>query len=120
LYQLFGIKNCNTVSKAIKWLEEKNIEFDFVDVKKNLSSNQINSWFKNLPKPLESIMFVNQRGITWRSFSEEEKLLINSESGIIEIILKKPSVMKRPVLTENGLVKLLGFDEALYKKEFNE
>ena len=118
MYQLFGIKNCNTVSKAIKWLEEKNIEFDFVDVKKNLSSNQINSWFKNLPKPLESIMFVNQRGITWRNLADSDKQLINSTKGIIELILQKPSVMKRPVLVNNKNVVLLGYDEEKYQKEF--
>ena len=34
MLQVFGIKNCNTVKKALSWLDGKKISYEFLDVKK--------------------------------------------------------------------------------------
>lgn len=116
MIELFGIKNCNTVKKALDWLVLNNVDFNFIDVKKDLSAEHLNQWFKNLPVHLDPSMFVNQRGITWRNLIDADKQLINSTKGIIELILKKPSVMKRPVLVDKKSVVLLGYDEKDYER----
>ena len=33
-HKIYGIKNCDTVKKAFKWLEANNIEYQFHDYKK--------------------------------------------------------------------------------------
>ena len=116
MIEIFGIKNCNTVKKALDWLVLNKIDFNFIDVKKDLSFELLNQWFQNLPSDLNPLMFVNQRGITWRNLADSDKQLINSNKGIIELILQKPSVMKRPVLVSNKNVVLLGYDDKNYKK----
>ena len=118
MIELFGIKNCNTVKKALDWLVLNKIDFNFIDVKKDLTSEHLNQWFQNLPSDLNPLMFVNQRGITWRNLADSDKQLINTTKGIIELILQKPSVMKRPVVVNNKNVVLLGYDEEKYQKEF--
>ena len=118
MIELFGIKNCNTVKKALDWLVLNNIDINFIDVKKDLTSEHLNQWFQNLPSDLNPLMFVNQRVVTWRNLADSDKQLINSTKGIIELILQKPSVMKRPVLVNNKNVVLLGYDEEKYQKEF--
>lgn len=118
MIELFGIKNCNTVKKALDWLVLNKIDFNFIDVKKDLTSEHLNQWFQNLPSDLNPLMFVNQRGITWKNLADSDKQLINTNKGIIELILQKPSVMKRPVLVNNKNVVLLGYDEEKYQKEF--
>ena len=53
MYQVYGIKNCNTVKKGLDWLNHNQIEYEFLDVKKNvLDKNLLNSWMKNLPANL--------------------------------------------------------------------
>lgn len=32
---MYGIKNCDTMKKAFNWLEEKGVEYNFHDYKKN-------------------------------------------------------------------------------------
>ena len=32
---LYGIKNCDTMKKAIAWLEASGVAYEFVDYKKN-------------------------------------------------------------------------------------
>ena len=119
MIELFGIKNCNTVKKALDWLVLNKIDFNFIDVKKDLSFELLNQWFQNLPSGLNPLMFVNQRGITWRNLADSDKQLINSNKGIIKLILQKPSVMKRPVLIINKNVVLLGYDEEKLQKCIN-
>lgn len=119
MVKLFGIKNCSTVKKALNWLDENSIKYGFVDVKKNISKEDLSYWFNNLPEGLIPLSFVNQKGLTWRKLSPDLKEYIKSKDGIINLILQYPSVMKRPVLTKDNNVKILGYDESLYMKEFH-
>lgn len=34
MYKIWGIKNCSTVKKALQYLEEKNIQYCFINYKK--------------------------------------------------------------------------------------
>ena len=114
MVKLFGIKNCSTVKKALNWLDENLIEYSFVDVKKNISKEDLSYWFNNLPEGLIPLSFVNQKGLTWRKLSPDLKEYIKSKDGIINLILQYPSVMKRPVLTKDNNVKILGYDESFF------
>ena len=45
MIQLFGIKNCDTVKKATKWLEQNNIDYTFHNFKTDgLSKEQLLSF----------------------------------------------------------------------------
>jgi len=119
MYQVYGIKNCNTVKKGLGWLDHNQIEYEFLDVKKNvLDKNLLNSWMKNLPANLRWEQLINKAGITWRQLSEEDKLSAENTQGAIQLILKKPSVMKRPVITENNQVLSIGYDDTHFKENF--
>jgi len=92
--QMHGIKNCDTVRKAIRWLMEKNIDCDFHDLKKEVPDQElIGDWLLDIDKD----KLINKRGLTWRNIPTEEKSL-NDQAAIIELIRKYPTVVKRPVL----------------------
>jgi arsenate reductase len=119
MYQVYGIKNCNTVKKGLDWLDHNQIEYEFLDVKKNvLDKNLLNTWMKNLQANLRWEQLINKAGITWRQLSEEDKLSAENTQGAIQLILKKPSVMKRPVITENNQVISIGYDDTHFKENF--
>jgi Spx/MgsR family transcriptional regulator len=112
---VYGIKNCNTVKSALDWLKKKKIEFDFHDYKsKGITEAKLKVWCKQVG--WESL--VNKRGTTWRQLDEAAQKKITSEKAAIALMLEKTSVIKRPLIEENGKVLALGFDETIYKKQF--
>lgn len=112
---VYGIKNCNTVKLALDWLKKKKIEFEFHDYKtKGITEAKLKAWCKQVG--WESL--VNKRGTTWRQLDEATQKKITSEKAAIALMLEKTSVIKRPLIEEDGKVLALGFDEAGYKKQF--
>lgn len=110
---VYGIKNCNTVKSALEWLKKKKIEFEFHDYKsKGITEAKLKDWSKQVG--WESL--VNKRGTTWRQLDEATQKKITNEKASIALMLEKTSVIKRPLIEENGKVLTLGFDEAMYKK----
>ena len=95
---MFGIKNCDTIKKARKWLEAEGIDYQFHDYKKEgLSTEMLNSWVKDLG--WEAL--VNKRGTTWRKLPEAVKESIDQASAI-EIMLENTSIIKRPLLVDDA------------------
>ena len=105
--KVYGIKNCDTVKKAIVYLNERDIDYEFVDFRQNPISQQV------LKKMVESVgweLLINKRSTTYRSLSEEEKSSIN-----YDLVLSLPTLIKRPVLIQ-GEKTMVGFSEQQYAK----
>ena len=108
--QVYGIKNCDTVKKALVYLNDHDVNYQFTDFRQNPISQQV------LIKMVESVgweLLINKRSTTYRSLSEEEKSNIN-----YNLVLRLPTLIKRPVLVwgENIMV---GFSEQQYAKIFD-
>ena len=113
--KVYGIKNCNTVKKALDWLKGNNIDFEFHDYKKEgITDAKLKSWSKQVG--WESL--VNKRGTTWRQLDEATQEKVKNESAAVVLMKEKTSVIKRPLIEEGDKVVALGFDEATYKKVF--
>jgi arsenate reductase len=111
--QLFGIPNCNTVKKARDWLAEHNITYEFHDFKKNgVTQSLLETWLNQ--HPWEKL--VNRAGLTWRNLTDAEKAAVIDAPSAIKLMLEKSSVIKRPVLVNDGKIICLGFTEATYKE----
>ena len=109
--QVYGIKNCDTVKKAIVYLNNCGIDYQFIDFRQNPISQQL------LKKMVESVgweLLINKRSTTYRSLSEEEKSNIN-----YDLVLSLPTLIKRPVLVQ-GEKTMIGFSEQQYAKLFDE
>jgi Spx/MgsR family transcriptional regulator len=110
---VYGIKNCNTVKSAIEWLNKNKIEFEFHDYKKSaIKETKLKEWCKQVG--WESL--VNKRGTTWRQLEDAVQKKVTNEKSAIALMMEKTSVIKRPLIEEEGKVILLGFDEAEYKR----
>ena len=105
--KVYGIKNCDTVKKAIVYLNEHDIDYQFVDFRQNPISQQV------LKKMVESVgweLLINKRSTTYRSLSEEEKSNIN-----YDLVLSFPTLIKRPVLIQGENI-VVGFNDQQYDK----
>lgn len=110
---LYGIKNCDTMKKAMKWLDAHGIDYRFHDYRKDgLDQALLQRWVDALGwEPL-----VNRRGTTWRKLPESDRENID-EAGAIQLMLANPALIKRPVLAMDGRYHV-GFSESDYQQLF--
>ena len=108
--KVYGITNCNTVKKATTWLKGNNIPFEFVDYKKSgVTKEKLQEWVEDVG--WEKLL--NKKGTTWRALPEEKQRSIINNKSAIELMIEKPSVIKRPVV-ESKAKLIIGFDEIQY------
>jgi len=108
---VFGIKNCNSVKKARRWLADKALAYDFHDFRdKGLTQNRLQAWINKAGWEV----LLNRRGMTWRGLSEKDKSGIDEKSAV-KLMLNNPTLIKRPVVECAGDV-IVGFDAQTYKK----
>ncbi|MBL4851462.1 MAG: ArsC family reductase [Gammaproteobacteria bacterium] len=112
---LYGIKNCDTVRKARRWLDDNHIHYDFHDFRADgLTKTKVNQWLKEIDQDI----LINRRGTTWRKLTDEQKS-VNSKSAIADLLVEQPAIIKRPVLDNNGKL-YIGFKDAEYKELFGK
>lgn len=113
--KIYGIKNCDTMKKALKWLAEHKIEADFHDYKKaGLDSDLAHEFISNI----DIGVLINARGTSFRQLSDDDKALIKDQKDSAttkRVMLDNPSVIKRPILEHNGRY-LLGFKAEQYQE----
>ena len=109
--KVYGIKNCNTVKKALDWLTAHGIAYEFQDFKKlGVSEETLKAWEKEVDWEL----LVNRKGTTWRKLSDEEKAEVIDVASANRLMQEKTSVIKRPVIeSPKGLI--VGFDADEYQ-----
>lgn len=111
MLQVYGIKNCNTVKKAIDWLTENNKEFTFHDYKKEPATlEKLQEWEKEVSWE----QLLNKKGTTWRKLTTEEQTAITDAASANAALLNNNSMIKRPVI-ESPKGILVGFDAEEYK-----
>lgn len=111
---IFGIKNCDTVKKARKWLDQNNIDHQFHDVRSDgLSLQQIEHWISETKWEI----VLNRRGTTWRNLNPEAQKQVNADN-VAQLLLDNPTMIKRPVLDQNGTITI-GFKSDVYQSLFN-
>ncbi|MBB3045917.1 Spx/MgsR family transcriptional regulator [Litorivivens lipolytica] len=112
MIKLYGIKNCDTVRKARKWLEQKGIEHTFTDYRDEpLSKSELNGWYDAVGDKL-----LNKRSTTWKQLSDAERSA-DSKDAIVGLLAQHPTLIKRPVLVKADTVHV-GFSDKDYQQFF--
>lgn len=110
---LFGIKNCDTVKKARRWLESESIEYRFHDFRVDgITAEQVTQWIN--ATSLETL--INKRSTTWKNLSDTDKENLDIQSAV-PLILDQPTLIKRPLLKMDSGVQL-GFSDKTYQALF--
>jgi len=112
--KVYGITNCNTVKKALDWLKENNVAYEFHDFKKlGISPQKLQEW----DDKAGYIKFMNKQGLTWKQLDPTIKDSVNSAAEALPLLQQKTSMIKRPVIEDDGFL-FFGFDEAIYQQHF--
>ena len=110
---LYGIKNCDTVKKARKWLDAHEINYHFHDFREqDINSNQVKLWIQQLGWD----KVVNKRSATWKQLDGTERDNMDEVSAVAAI-LGNPTLVKRPLLDIDGQYSV-GFSAEDYQAKF--
>ena len=111
---IYGIKNCDTMKKARAWLDKHGVDYVFHDYKvAGIERVKLERWAGKVGWEV----LLNRAGTTFRKLPDKDKDGL-TEKKAIALMLKQPSMIKRPVI-ELGAGKLLvGFAPESYKAVF--
>lgn len=111
---LYGIANCDSVKTARQWLEARHIAYEFADFKRRPpDAALLRSWIDQHP----AAALLNKRSSTWRTLDAAQQAQAAEDGGALALMLRYPTLIKRPVLAHQGRI-VIGFSPEHYQKLF--
>jgi arsenate reductase (glutaredoxin) len=106
--KVYGIKNCDTVKKSLKWLDDNDVKYEFHDYKKSgISKEKLEEWTSKVG--YEAL--INKKGTTWKKLEPEQQNAITSKEAAFDLMSEKTSLIKRPLVEDPSTGKIiLGFN----------
>ena len=110
---IYGIRNCDTMKKALAWLEAHKVAYDFHDYKKTgIARATLEAWAGKVG--WETLL--NRAGTTFRKLPDADKQDLTGKKAIA-LMLAQPGMIKRPVLEAKGRLTV-GFKPETYQALF--
>lgn len=107
-------RKCSTCLKALKWLEDNNIEFTERPIKEeNPTYEELKAWHQMSGLPLKK--FFNTSGLIYKDMQLKDKLPTMSEEEQLQLLATNGMLVKRPLVIGENYV-LTGFKD----KEWEE
>ena len=108
---VYGIKSCDSCRNARKFLAEKDIKFEFHDLREDgLDIQMLERWGDRLGWE----RLLNKKSLTWRKIPEVDRNDMSRDKALAAMI-ERPTLVKRPVLESKDFIAV-GFSE----KRFTE
>lgn len=100
---------CTTCQKALKWLDEKGIDYTLRPIKKqNPTATELRAWQERSGLPLKR--FFNTSGLLYKSMELKNRLPDMTDEEQLELLATDGMLVKRPLLiTEDTVIP--GFRE---------
>lgn len=111
---IYGIKNCDTIKKALKWLDTNNISYVFHDYRVNGLDETLLEQLCTISDPQ---LMLNKRSTSFRALTDDQKNNLDNDS-LKALFLETPTLIKRPLLIK-GSESSLGFKDKQYQDFFN-
>ena len=111
----YSYPKCSTCRKALKWLDQNNIKYQFIDIVKEPPSKRylelaLNQFSLDIKK------IFNTRGKSFKLIDFD--ILELTKEKIIELLSNDGKLIKRPFLIINESKLILGFNESEYDANF--
>lgn len=107
---------CTTCKKALKWLDEKGVEYTLRDIAEdNPSYDELKKWHEKSGLDLKK--FFNTSGKLYREMKLSEKLKGMSDEEKLELLASDGMLVKRPVAVAGDTV-LVGFKQEQWEEVF--
>jgi Spx/MgsR family transcriptional regulator len=111
--RIHGLTKCSTCHKALAWLEDEGVKYDFTDVKDEPpTAKQIGEWSKAVGG-WEKL--INRAGYTWRGLPAAETKNLN-EARAAKLAVANPSLIRRPLIIHDNGDVTVGFSDKVRAK----
>lgn len=104
---VYGIRQCDTCRKALKWLGQEGLVHEFHDLRADgLDAERVSAWMDSE----FADRLVNRRSTTWRGLTDSQKQADAQE--LLDLLLAHPTLLKRPLFEVDGGLRAVGFHPA--------
>ena len=108
--KLYQYPKCSTCRKATKFLNEKGIEFDSIDVTEQPPTlDELSAMLASYDGEIRKLF--NTSGVQYRELNMKEKLPSMSVEQAIELLAGNGKLIKRPFLLNDDSQGIVGFKE---------
>jgi Spx/MgsR family transcriptional regulator len=111
MINIYGIKTCSTVRRAIKFCKDNSLEHTFIDFRAEPLDKQKVEYFAS---KIDINILFNNRGTKYKDLKLKDLNL--DDQGKLEWLCKENMLLKRPIVEYNDKV-LVSFNEDIYKQE---
>jgi len=114
MIKIYGIKNCDAVKKAIKYMKSHNLSYTLIDFRESaVGANTIAYWLTKVS--IEKLF--NTRGTNYRTLKLKELNL--DYAGKEAWLIKENILIKRPVIEYKDTVTV-AYNEKVYDSLFTK
>ncbi|MEM6774800.1 MAG: Spx/MgsR family RNA polymerase-binding regulatory protein [Pseudomonadota bacterium] len=111
---LYGIRSCDTVRNARRWLDEHGYSFEYLDLRDDdLGADTVRDWIERAG--WERV--INRRSTSWKALAPETRESMDAESALAAV-MDQPTLVKRPVLVRDQVLEF-GFSPQRYATLFS-
>ncbi len=108
-------RKCSTCRRALKWLEQNNINFEERSiVEENPSFDELKEWYGKSGLPLKK--FFNTSGNIYKQMNLKDKLGDMSEEEQLKLLAADGMLVKRPLVVGEDFV-ITGFKESEWEQK---
>lgn len=112
---LYGLKNCDTCRKAMKWLDRFEVPYTFIDYRDSKPAPDTLVEWAGKAGGFDAL--VNRSSTTWRQLPEGRKAP-GSEAEWKLLLREYPQLVRRPLVVRDDGSISQGFSDNGFKKLF--
>ena len=114
MLKVYCYSKCSTCKKALKWLDEKKIKHEVVDIKSDHpDEDALRKYYAISGLPLKR--FFNTSGMQYRELELSKRLPDMDEDEQFRLLAGDGMLVKRPLLVGDGFV-LTGFKQSEWEE----
>ena len=114
MYKIYQYPSCSTCRKAIKYLNENNLEYSSCHlVEETPKFEELKELYEKSGLPIKK--FFNTSGLKYKEMGLKDKVSQLTDEEALKLLSSDGMLIKRPILT-NGMKVLVGYKE----DEWNE
>ena len=115
MLKVYCYSRCTTCRKALKWLDEKKIEHEVIDIKADHpDEDALRKYYAISGLPLKR--FFNTSGMQYRELELSKRLPDMGEDEQFRLLASDGMLVKRPLLVGDGFV-LTGFKQSEWEEK---
>ena len=115
MLKVYCYSKCSTCKKALKWLDEKKIEHEVIDIKADHpDEDALRKYYAISGLPLKR--FFNTSGMQYRELELSKRLPDMGEDEQFRLLASDGRLVKRPLLVGDGFV-LAGFKQSEWEEK---